>query len=193
MNLPNKISLARIFLIPFVVFFYLATFIPYSKIIAAFVFIVASLTDMIDGKIARSRNLITTLGKFLDTIADKLLVVAGLLLICFDILLQPYGIIISIIIISRELIISAFRQLAAANNFIMAADMWGKVKATVQFIAVTAFILLAGLRDCGIAGTTVYTIIEIISYAGIGLATVLTIISAIHYIVKNINLFKQEN
>ena len=193
MNLPNKISLARIFLIPFVVFFYLATFIPYSKFIAGFVFIVASLTDMIDGKIARSRNLITTLGKFLDTIADKLLVVAGLLLICFDILLQPYGIIISIIIISRELIVSAFRQLAAANNFIMAADMWGKVKATVQFIAVTAFIILAGLRDYGVAGTTIYTIIEITSYVCIGLATVLTIISAIHYIVKNINLFKQES
>ena len=116
MNLPNKISTARICLIPFVVFFYLATFIPYSKIIAALIFAIASLTDMIDGKIARSRNLITTLGKFLDSIADKLLVVAGLVLICFDIILQPYGVIIAIIIISRELIISALRQIAAANN-----------------------------------------------------------------------------
>lgn len=191
MNLPNKISTARIILIPFVVFFYLATFIPYSKFIAAAVFIIASLTDMIDGKIARSRNLITTIGKFLDSIADKLLVVAGLIMICFDIILQPYGIIIAIIIISRELIISALRQIAAANNYIMAADMWGKVKATVQFIAITFFMFLAGLRDLAISGT-VYTIFEVVSYVGIGLATILTIISAIHYIAKNINLFKQE-
>ena len=162
MNLPNKISTARICLIPFVVFFYLATFIPYSKIIAAVIFAIASLTDMIDGKIARSRNLITTLGKFLDSIADKLLVVAGLVLICFDIILQPYGVIIAIIIISRELIISALRQIAAANNYIMAADMWGKVKATIQFIAVMLFMILAGIRDLGVAGT-IYSILEITS------------------------------
>ena len=192
MNLPNKISTARICLIPLVVFFYLASFIPFSKIIAAFVFAVASLTDMIDGKIARSRNLITTLGKFLDSIADKLLVVAGLVLICFDIVLQPYGIIMAIIIISRELIISAFRQIAAANNFIMAADMWGKVKATVQFIAVMLFMIVAGLRDLSVTGT-IYSILEITSYICLIVATILTIISALHYMIKNKNLFKQEN
>lgn len=192
MNLPNKISTARICLIPLVVFFYLASFIPFSKIIAAFVFAVASLTDMIDGKIARSRNLITTLGKFLDSIADKLLVVAGLVLICFDIVLQPYGIIMAIIIISRELIISAFRQIAAANNFIMAADMWGKVKATVQFIAVMLFMIVAGLRDLSVTGT-IYSILEITSYVCLIVATILTIISALHYMIKNKNLFKQEN
>ena len=192
MNLPNKISTARICLIPFVVFFYLATFIPYSKIIAAVIFAIASLTDMIDGKIARSRNLITTLGKFLDSIADKLLVVAGLVLICFDIILQPYGVIIAIIIISRELIISALRQIAAANNYIMAADMWGKVKATIQFIAVMLFMILAGIRDLGVVGT-IYSILEITSYVCLGAATILTIISALHYIIKNKNLFKQEN
>lgn len=192
MNLPNKISTARICLIPLVVFFYLASFIPFSKIIAAFVFAVASLTDMIDGKIARSRNLITTLGKFLDSIADKLLVVAGLVLICFDIVLQPYGIIMAIIIISRELIISAFRQIAAANNFIMAADMWGKVKATVQFIAVMLFMIVAGLRDLSVTGI-IYSILEITSYVCLIVATILTIISALHYMIKNKNLFKQEN
>ena len=192
MNLPNKISTARICLIPLVVFFYLASFIPFSKIIAAFVFAVASLTDMIDGKIARSRNLITTLGKFLDSIADKLLVVAGLVLICFDIVLQPYGIIMAIIIISRELIISAFRQIAAANNFIMAADMWGKVKATFQFIAVMLFMIVAGLRDLSVTGT-IYSILEITSYVCLIVATILTIISALHYMIKNKNLFKQEN
>ena len=185
MNLPNKISTARICLIPLVVFFYLASFIPFSKIIAAFVFAVASLTDMIDGKI-------TTLGKFLDSIADKLLVVAGLVLICFDIVLQPYGIIMAIIIISRELIISAFRQIAAANNFIMAADMWGKVKATVQFIAVMLFMIVAGLRDLSVTGI-IYSILEITSYVCLIVATILTIISALHYMIKNKNLFKQEN
>ena len=98
----------------------------------------------------------------------------------------------AIIIISRELIISAFRQIAAANNFIMAADMWGKVKATVQFIAVMLFMIVAGLRDLSVTGT-IYSILEITSYVCLIVATILTIISALHYMIKNKNLFKQEN
>jgi len=84
MNLPNKLSLLRIFLIPVMLFFYLADFVPYGKVIALAVFIIAAFTDFLDGKIARKHNLVTNLGKLLDPIADKLLVMSGLLLVVID-------------------------------------------------------------------------------------------------------------
>ena len=100
MNLPNKLSLLRIILIPFMLFFYLATFVPYGKIIALAIFIIAALTDMLDGKIARKYNLVTNLGKLLDPIADKLLVMSALLLVVVDYTIpHPYGVIIAITII----------------------------------------------------------------------------------------------
>ena len=147
MNLPNKITCVRLALIPIFVFFYMADFIPYGKLVATIVFAAACLTDFIDGKIARSRGLVTNLGKFLDPIADKVLVMAGLLLLIAypivpnvgtevapAIMPQYVGIIAAIIILARELIISAFRQVAATKNVVLAADMYGKVKAVFQFI-----------------------------------------------------------
>ena len=136
MNLPNKITCVRIVLLPVFIFFYLATFIPCNYLIAGIIFAIAAFTDMLDGKIARKYNLVTNLGKFLDPIADKLIVMAALILVASDgTIPSPYGIIIAIIIIGRELIISAFRQIAAANGVVMAADMWGKYKTTFQTIA----------------------------------------------------------
>ena len=84
MNIPNKLSMLRIILIPFMLFFYLADFVPYGKIIAIAIFIVAAFTDMLDGHIARKYNLVTNLGKLLDPIADKLLVMSALLLVVVD-------------------------------------------------------------------------------------------------------------
>ena len=193
MNLPNKLSLLRIIMIPFLVFFYLASFIPYGKVVAAVIFILAALTDMLDGKIARKYNLITTIGKFLDSIADKLLVTAGLILVCFDIVPQPYGLIASIVIICRELVVSALRQIAAANNCILAADMWGKVKATVQFVAIPLFMVLAQIRDSAWLSGTAYLVFEIVGYVALGLAVLLTIMSCVHYLVHNRKVFTQED
>lgn len=191
MNLPNKLSLLRIFLIPIFIFFYLATFIPVGKIISVVIFIIASLTDMLDGKIARKYNLVTNLGKLLDPIADKLLVMSGLLLVVVDETIpHPYGVIIAIIIIGRELLISAFRQIAASKNVVMAADKFGKIKMITQVIALPMLFVLAYLHTLVIDSTALLTC-EIISYIFIGLATLFTILSGVNYIVKNRQVLRE--
>lgn len=199
MNLPNKLSLLRICLIPIFIFFYLASFIPCGKIIATIIFIVAALTDMLDGKIARKHNLVTNLGKLLDPIADKLLVTAGLLLVVVDFTIpHPYGVIIAIIIIGRELLISAFRQIAASKNFVMAADKFGKIKMIIQVIALPMLFVLSFLTynmgDCfGVTlGDTALLVCQIISYIFIGLATFFTILSGVNYLVKNREVLKED-
>lgn len=191
MNLPNKISCVRIALLPVFIFFYLATFIPCNYLIAGIIFAIAAFTDFLDGKIARKYNLVTNLGKFLDPIADKLIVMAALILVTVDgTIPNPYGIIISIIIIGRELIISAFRQIAAAKNVIMAADMWGKYKTTFQTIALPLLMFQAQVVVSNWFSETGLMVLQIINYVLIGIATVLTIVSGINYIVKNKQVLK---
>ena len=154
MNLPNKLTILRIVMIPFMMFFYLANFIPYGigKLVALALFILASYTDMLDGKIARKHNLITNFGKFLDPIADKMLTSAVLFMIIADgTIVNPLGAIIVTIIISREFMVSALRFLAASKGVVVAADMWGKVKTVVQMIALPVCIILAYLYTCGFA------------------------------------------
>lgn len=195
MNLPNKLTMLRIILIPFMMFFYLADFIPYGigKIIAIAIFIIASLTDLLDGKIARKRNLVTDLGKFLDPIADKLLTATAFLLIMADgTIPAPWGVIVVAIIIAREYTVSALRQIAATKGIVLAADMWGKIKTVVQMIALPVSMLVAYLKICGFASTTVVLVLAIISYVLIGFATLLTVMSGIHYLVKNRECFKDK-
>ena len=194
MNLPNKITMLRIILIPFIIFFYLASsFVPGGKLIATILFVVAVLTDFLDGKIARSRNLITVLGTFLDSIADKMLVATGLLLIvCDGTIIAPLGVISAIIVICREFLVSALRQLGASKNIIISADMWGKVKATVQFVTVTLFMFVAYLWSIGVYSGWAYQGLEILSYIGLALTVLLTIMSCMHYCVGNKQLFKEE-
>lgn len=195
MSLPNKLTMLRIILIPFMMFFYLADFIPYGigKIIAIAIFIIASLTDLLDGKIARKRNLVTDLGKFLDPIADKLLTATAFLLIMADgTIPAPWGVIVVAIIIAREYTVSALRQIAATKGIVLAADMWGKIKTVVQMIALPVSMLVAYLKVCGFASTTVVLVLAIISYVLIGFATLLTVMSGIHYLVKNRECFKDK-
>lgn len=193
MNLPNKLSLIRIFLVPFVMFFYLASFIPFGKLIAIAIFIIAALTDMLDGKIARKYNLITDLGKLLDPIADKLLVTAALLLVVIDYTIpQPWGIIIAMVIIGREFIISAFRQIAASKNFVMAADKLGKLKTLVTDISLPLLMLLAYFNQNTTLSGLWLDIFTIVNYVLIAIATLLTIVSAINYFVKNKQVLKND-
>ena len=193
MNLPNKITLIRIILIPIMVFLYLATFIPYGKIIALAVFILAACTDFLDGMIARKYGLVTNLGKFLDPIADKLLTAGALLLVVCDMTIPaPYGVIIAIIILGRELIISAFRQVAATKNFVMAADKWGKIKTIFQDIALPALFLLSLIYQYSWFSQTFVFVYEIICYVLIGIATLLTIISGLNYLIKNWKVLKED-
>ena len=196
MNLPNKITLTRIALIPvFVLMFFLES-VPFNYGIAAILFLVLALTDALDGYIARKYNLITNLGKFLDPIADKVLVsVAMILLITlksqlFTLFSEAQTVIYivtvigSCVIMARELIISAFRQIAASNGVVLAADKLGKYKTVLQDAAL--FVLLLATDIVGTAGA-------VLAWAGFGLfmlATVLTVWSGISYVVKNKQVLK---
>lgn len=190
MNTPNKITTLRIILIPFMIFFYLADFIPWGKIVSVAIFIIAALTDFLDGYIARKYNLVTNLGKLLDPMADKLLVVSALLLLVADKTIpSPYGVIIAILIIGRELLISTFRQIAASKNYVMAADKVGKLKTIFQDIAIPGFIMLAYFKTFDV-NAVLLQVFSIICYVFIGIATVLTVISGINYLVKNKDVLK---
>ena len=196
MNLPNKLTILRIILVPFMMFFYLADFIPYGigKLVALGIFIIASLTDMLDGKIARKHNLITNFGKFLDPIADKVLTSAVLFMIAIDKTIPaPWGVIIVTIIISREFIVAALRLIAASKGTVLAADMWGKVKTVMQMIALPVCMVLAYLLTCGlIVPAWLILTFKILSYSTLGLATILTVMSGVNYVVKNINCLKED-
>lgn len=196
MNLPNKLTVLRMILVPFMMFFYLAEFIPFGigKIVALVIFIVASLTDLLDGKIARKYNLVTNFGKFLDPIADKVLTSAVLFMIAVDKTIPaPFGVIIVTIIISREFMVAALRLIAASKGTVLAADMWGKVKTVVQMIALPVCIVLAYLLTCGFAvPTALIVLFKVLSGITLGLATVLTVVSGINYVVKNVDCFKDE-
>lgn len=209
MNLPNKITVCRLILIPVFMFFYLADFIPYGKLVAGIVFAIACLTDFLDGYIARKYNLVTTLGKFLDSIADKVLVMSGLLcLVAYPItanggtgvampaITPTYiGVIAAAIILARELLISAFRQLAASKNIVLAADMCGKVKAVFQFITLIFYFVYAFLVEefyyaiDGVANTA----LNITGYVLLAITIALTIASAWRYVALNKQVFKDAN
>lgn len=178
MNLPNKLTVLRmIMIIPFVVFM-LNTGIAgdASKWIAVSIFIVASLTDLLDGKIARKYNLVTNFGKFMDPLADKLLVCSAMICLIEMGKLPAW---IVIIIISREFIISGFRLVASDNGIVIAASYWGKFKTTFQMLMVVFLII-----DLGGVFATVETILIYVSLA-------LTIISLVDYIVKNKQVLTQ--
>ena len=131
MNLPNKITVFRVCLIPFFLFFLMVQSIPYSNFIALGIFIIACLSDSLDGHLARKYNLVTNFGKFMDPLADKLLVCSAL--ICFiELKLIPAWIVV--IIIAREFIIQGFRLVASDNNVVIAASYYGKFKTVAQMI-----------------------------------------------------------
>ena len=171
MNLPNKLTTLRVIMIPFFVFFLLwqngenYTF----RMIALALFIIASLTDLLDGKIARKYNLVTNFGKFMDPLADKLLVCSAL--ICL-IELNALPAWMVIIIISREFIISGFRLIASDNGVVIAASYWGKFKTTFQMVSVVLLIL-------DIPALAFVTTICV------WIALALTVISLVDYIAKN--------
>ena len=179
MNLPNKLTILRVMMIPFFVFSLLAYdgTNPGLRYVAAVIFVAASLTDLLDGKIARKYNLVTNFGKFMDPLADKLLVCSAL--ICMVELKQlPAWMVI--VIISREFIISGFRLVASDKGIVIAASYWGKWKTTFQMIGVVLLIL--NIEKLSVVTTIV-----------IWIALILTVISLIDYIVKNIGVLKEGN
>lgn len=180
MNLPNKLTTFRVILIPFFVFFMLATDMTgINHYIAAAIFIVASLTDLLDGKIARKYNLVTNFGKFMDPLADKLLVCSAMICLIQTGQLAAW---IVVIIIAREFIISGFRLIASDNGVVIAASYWGKFKTTFQMLMVIVLILNIQMPFFQILGV-------ILTYV----ALILTVVSLIDYIVKNKDVLKEQN
>ncbi len=174
MNLPNKLTVLRVLMIPFFVLFALVDVVPgYSNYIAVAIFVIASLTDLLDGKLARKYNLVTDFGKFMDPLADKLLVCSALICLVSMERLPAW---IVIVIISREFIISGFRLVASDNGVVIAASYWGKFKTTFQMLMIIVLFLdLGGVFDL---------IGEILIWA----ALILTVVSLVDYLVKNKNV-----
>lgn len=187
MNLPNKLTIFRMLLIiPFVVillggqagWFGEDTFL--ADVIAFVIFVVASLTDLIDGKIARKYNLVTNFGKFMDPLADKLLVCSAMIAL---VEMERIPAWIVIVIIGREFIISGFRLVAADNRVVIAANYWGKWKTTFQMIMVCMMIINLG---------SVWPWIQVVTDVVMWIALALTVISLIDYIVKNKDVLKEQ-
>lgn len=170
MNLPNKLTLLRVILVPFFVFFMLTDIVPFSPVIALAVFIAASVTDALDGHIARSRNLVTTFGKFLDPLADKVLVISAL--ICLN-SLGVIGAVPVIIIVAREFMVSGLRLVTANEGVVVAAGIWGKLKTAFTMVAEVAIMLGLCFGFEGQAAEIANIIYQIL----IWIATVLTVIS----------------
>ncbi len=175
MNIANKITLVRIFLVPVFVLFMLTDFTEYNSIIAFVVFVIATITDKIDGTIARKYNLVTDFGKFLDPIADKLLVCSALICLTADGTIPAW---ITIVIIGREFIISAFRLVCADTGKTVAASWWGKSKTIAQMV--TIIVLLMNIPQLKILG-------DILIYVSL----VLTVVSLVDYFVKNKEVLKE--
>lgn len=178
MNLPNKLTLMRVFLIPFfLLFIYLD--IPFHFLIALVIFAAASITDALDGKIARKRNLVTNFGKFLDPLADKVLVIAALA-VFVELKEVNMGAVPLIIISAREFMVSGLRLLAANSGVVVAAGMWGKLKTAftmVTIIAVLLWLSICGDMDINVSSAIADAVNNIAVPVLVWISTALTIIS----------------
>ena len=172
MNLPNKLTLLRVFMIPFFVIFMLTDLGGTAgKWIALAIFILASMTDWLDGYLARKNNLVTNFGKFMDPLADKLLVCSAMICLVEMDKLAAWMV---IVIISREFIISGFRLIASDNGVVIAASYWGKFKTVFQMLMI--ILLIADIQN---------SIVQVITVVFVWIALILTVVSLIDYLIKN--------
>lgn len=177
MNLPNKLTIFRVLLIPFFVVILLTDFLgAYSNWIALIIFVIASLTDLLDGFIARKYNLVTNFGKFMDPLADKLLVSSAMICLIETGQLAAW---VVLIIIAREFIISGFRLVASDNGVVIAAGKLGKYKTVFQMLMVC--LLIADIEQ-----------INIVTQSVTWIAVILTIVSLVDYVVKNASVMKEQ-
>lgn len=191
MNLPNKLTIFRIILVP------IMAIIPFFNfdikwIVIDIIFILASITDKLDGYIARSKNQITTFGKFLDPIADKILVLAAMLILVEENRLPA---IIPIIVLFREFIVSGYRLVAVEKGGkVIAASVWGKLKTVTQMLAlILAFVDQNGFAQCFVGGLTGFAWwYNFITTILMSVSVVAAVLSGIDYIAKGKDLFKEE-
>jgi CDP-diacylglycerol--glycerol-3-phosphate 3-phosphatidyltransferase len=181
MNTPNKLTILRMCLIPFFVVFLTLTQIPLSHLWALIIFVIASITDALDGNIARKNNLVTNFGKFLDPIADKLLVVSALL--CF-VKLNLISAVVVIVIVAREFLVSSLRLIAVGGGKVIAASIWGKMKTVTQMVAIITIMFLQFLIQINVIPSDalwVCPLNEILMW----ISAVFTIVSGAQYLMAN--------
>lgn len=180
MNLANKLTLLRVIMVPIFLVFISVDSIPYGKELALAVFVLASLTDKLDGYIARSRNMITNFGKFMDPLADKLLVSAALVALVELAIIPSW---IAFVILAREFAVSGLRILAASDGKVIAASWWGKIKTVIQMVAV-----IVALFNLIVNNQFLGSLTDILMY----MAVIITIISGYDYFAKNTNVINMD-
>lgn len=193
MNLANKLTLLRILLVPIFLIFITVEFIPYGTIIATGIFIIAALTDKLDGYIARSRNQVTRFGKFMDPLADKLLVTAALVSLVEFHIISGW---VAMIIIAREFAVTGLRAVAASEGIVIAASMWGKTKTVVQIVAIIFALLNLNNNYINFASylglENISLFMNITTKITMGAAIIVTIISGVDYFIKNKDVIKMD-
>ncbi|MGN0708831.1 MAG: CDP-diacylglycerol--glycerol-3-phosphate 3-phosphatidyltransferase [Anaerovoracaceae bacterium] len=178
MNLPNKLTIGRVIAVPFFIVCYLKEWF----LAALIIFVLASLTDMLDGKIARKYDLVTNFGKIMDPLADKILVYSAFCLMIADGTVPAWML---IVILAREFLIAGMRTVAASEGRVIAADLSGKIKTVLQMFAVILIMLSFCIRE-----TNVYPYCQAISMVLLWSAVIMTIISGVEYITKNKDVFR---
>ncbi len=178
MNLPNKLTIARVVLVPIFIAVYMLNF----HIAATIIFIVASLTDMLDGQIARKQNIVTNFGKIMDPLADKILTYSAFCLFVEEQLMPAWML---VVILAREFVVSGMRTVAASEGLVIAAGFSGKLKTVLQMIAIPGILIYISLP----AGL-VQVIIYYIAYITLWASLVMTVYSGTEYVIKNRNVFR---
>lgn len=195
MNLPNKLTLLRIILVPFFIATILIDF-PLHYLVSGILFGIASVTDSLDGRIARSQNLVTDFGKFADPLADKILVISALVCFLQTGLLGGYGAIPVVVVLFREFAVSGIRLVAASSGKVVAANIWGKIKTVSQMVGIASiFAMQSILEIMSLLNYSVKGLSEIFLVIGITvvwISTLFTIISGVIYIKDNSSFLKDK-
>lgn len=187
MNLPNKLTVMRVLFIPFVMLFILVDSIPHHWLFGGICFGLASITDMLDGKIARSRNLVTDFGKLMDPVADKMLVMSTL--VCF-VQEEICGAWVVAVILFREFLVTSVRMVAAEKGIVIPANIWGKIKTVTQMIAISGIFCGFAAHEFAFIPAAVGNVIITVSIVVLYVAVVATILSGAVYIYDSRELFK---
>ena len=182
MNLANKITMGRLFLIPIFLLSYI--YLGIQSFLPGLIFIIASLTDFFDGYIARSRNLVTTFGAFLDPLVDKILTLSAFIMLVEEGMIPGF---IVVIIVARELVITGFRTIAASNGVVIAASIWGKYKTTFQMLTIIYFLFVKNIFSFTNTWPIPLSLIFLV------LTLFFTLISALDYLVKNVQVLDLDN
>ncbi|AIY83158.1 MAG: CDP-diacylglycerol--glycerol-3-phosphate 3-phosphatidyltransferase [Clostridium baratii] len=188
MNLANKLTLLRMLLVPIFLIFIAINEIPYGTFIATFIFVIASVTDKLDGYIARSRNQITNFGKFMDPLADKLLVTAALISLVEFRVVPSWA---AVIIIAREFAVSGLRTIAASEGKVIAASWWGKIKTVIQIVAIILLLIEVNISqskylfDLVTNSNFLMNFFDYVPRISLDVAVIITIVSGYDYFRKN--------